>query len=641
VVSIFNNNRFNNNKNFKMSEVSSELLSKIVVYDKYAKYIPELNRRETFEEIITRYIDMMLWKYPQLEREIINFGERYLYTKKVLPSMRALQFSGQAIALNESRIYNCAFLPIDDYRAFSETMFLLLGGTGVGYSVQFNHVDQLPEIRKPLREQKYLVSDDIQGWAEAVRHLIASYVGVRNTRPRFDFRDIRPKGSRLVTAGGKAPGPEPLKRCLFNIQTILDRKEENSKLTTLEAHDIQCYIADAVLAGGIRRAAMISLFSADDEDMIHCKAGNWYEQNPQRGRANNSAVILRHRVRKAFFDTFFEKMKNSGSGEPGIFLSNNREMGTNPCGEISLRPFSFCNLCEIDANKITTQRELNEATIAAAFFGTLQAGFTDFHYLRNVWKRTTEKDALLGIGMTGIATGGVTDLNLEEAVGYAIDVNKNLAEILDIKPAARITTVKPSGTTSLVLGTSSGIHAWHAPYYIRRMQVQKDTALYKHLTENYPEMIKDSATFQDVGILEVPIKAPEGAITRDSESAIDLLRRVAKFNEEWVLPGHISGDNPNNVSATITIKDDEWDDVKDWMWKNKNSFNALSILPYDGGTYVETPFEAITQKEYKQRIKHFVDIDLTKIVETEDNTTQAAELACAGNACEIEYATKL
>jgi ribonucleoside-triphosphate reductase (thioredoxin) len=618
-------------------EISSELLSNIIVYDKYAKYIPELERRETFTEIITRYIYMMVDKYPQLEREIVNFGERYLYTKKILPSMRALQFSGKAIELNESRIYNCAYLPVDDYRAFSETMFLLLGGTGVGYSVQFKHVEKLPVIRKPLREQKYLVSDDIQGWAEAVRHLMASFFGIRTTKPRFDFSDIRAKGSRLVTAGGKAPGPEPLKKCLYNVELILDRKEDGEQLTTLECHDIQCHIADAVLAGGIRRAAMISLFSADDEEMIHCKAGNWWETEPQRGRSNNSAVMLRHRIKKSFFMDFFEKMKNSGSGEPGIFFSNNRENGTNPCGEISLLPFQFCNLCEINGGAITTQRELNEAAIAASFFGTLQAGFTDFHYLRNIWKKTTEKEALLGIGMTGIASGGVLPLDLEEAVNFAIDTNKNLADIIGINPAARITTVKPSGTSSIVLSTSSGIHAWHAPYYIRRVQLQKDNPLYGYLMENYPDLIKESETFQDVGIFEAPIKAPDGAITRVDETALTLLERVAKFNEEWITPGHQGGDNPNNVSATINIKDTEWEEVRDWMWKNRNRFNALSVLPHDGGTYKELPFEEISKKEYDKRIKAFVDVDLTKIVEKDDNTTLTAELACAAGNCEIEY----
>lgn len=623
-----------------MKEISSQLLSKIIVFDKYAKYNEDLKRRETFEEIISRYTNMMLEKYPMLEREIVNFAERYLFTKKVLPSMRMLQFAGKPVEINEIRGYNCSYAPVDDYRVFSEAMFLLLSGVGFGYSVQFKHIEQLPEIQKPLKDQKYLVSDDIQGWAEAVRHLMASYFGIRKTKPRFDFSDIRPKGSRLVTAGGKAPGPEPLKKALYNIELILERKENGDKLTSLECHDIMCHIADCVLAGGIRRAAMISFFSADDEDMIHCKAGNWWEKNPQRGRANNSAVFRRHRVKKQDFYDFWEKMKNSGSGEPGIYFTNNSDVLSNPCCEISLYPYSFCNLVEINGGEITNQRELNEAAVAGAFFGTLQAGFTDFHYLRSCWKKATEKDALLGISITGIASGGLDGLDKEEAARLTIDTNKQIANIIGINPAARLTTVKPAGTSSLVLGTSSGIHAWHAPYYIRRVQLQKDNPLYIFLKENYPKLVRDSETFNDVGLFEAPIKAPEGAITRDSETALTLLERVAKYNEEWITPGWMRGDNNNNVSATITVKENEWDEVRDWMWKNRNRFNGLSILPFDGGTYKDLPFEEITKEEYEKRVKDFVEVDLTRIIEEEDGTTLTAELACAGGACDVTFDIK-
>lgn len=304
-------------------------LSEIVTFDKYAKYIPSLKRRETYDEIVTRYLMMMIEKYPHLSEDISKKGQ-YIYEKKILPSMRALQFAGPAIKKNEARIYNCAFLPIDDYRSFSEIMFLLLGGTGIGYSVQFADIEKLPEIRKPIKGQKFLIADNIEGWADSVKHLIGSYLGYRNTKPRFDFSDIRSKGSRLVTAGGKAPGPEPLKKCLFNIEQILERKNDGEKLSSLEIHDIVCYIADAVLAGGIRRAALISLFSADDEAMLTCKYGNWWELNPQRGRANNSAVLLRHRINKDFFLKLWNKVELSNSGEPGIYFTNNAKWGTNP-----------------------------------------------------------------------------------------------------------------------------------------------------------------------------------------------------------------------------------------------------------------------------------------------------------------------
>lgn len=612
-----------------------EILSKLVVFNKYAKYIPELKRRETYEEIIYRYLKMMVNKYPNLENEIWENGALIL-EKKVLPSMRALQFAGQAIEKNNSRLYNCCYLPIDDYRAFSEIMFLLLGGTGVGYSVQYNHISKLPEIRKPLKEQKFLIGDSIEGWADAVRHLTASYFGIRNTKPRFDFSDIRPKGQRLITAGGKAPGPEPLKKCLFEIEQILERKKDGEKLTSLEVHDIVCHIADAVLAGGIRRAALISLFSADDEDMLTCKFGNWWELNPQRGRANNSAVLVRHRITEEFFKKLWKKVELSGSGEPGIYFTNNPDWGTNPCAEIALRPYQFCNLCEINADEINSEHDFERVVEAAAFFGTLQAGFTDFHYLRPIWQRTTEKDALLGIGITGIASGKLEKYNLTSFANLAKETNKKYSQIIGINPAARITTVKPSGTTSCVLGTSSGIHSWHSKYYIRRMQMTKQDPVYLYLKENHSYLVKDHLLIPNSVVVEIPIKAPEGAITRHDETAIDLLKRVEKYNRDWVRAGHVSGDNTNNVSATISVKENEWEEVGNWMWENRNNFNGLSVLPFNGGTYQQAPFEDITEEQYYLLYSQLKDIDLREVIEEDDNTQLSQEAACAGGNCEVQ-----
>lgn len=612
---------------------SVKILSDIVTYNKYAKHLEGEDRRETFDEIASRYEDMMIKRYPNL-KDAIEERIKFVRDKKLLPSMRAMQFAGPAIEKSESRIYNCAFLPIDDYRSFSEVMFLLLGGTGVGFSVQNSHVEQLPEITKPRKSQKYLINDSIEGWADAVRHLMSAYFGKRSTKPKFDFSDIRPKGSRLVTAGGKAPGPEPLKTCLFMIEQMLERKEDGEKLKPIEVHDIVCHIADAVLAGGIRRAALISLYSADDEEMTGCKAGNWWELNPQRGRANNSAVILRHRIKKTEFLELWARIEASGSGEPGVYFSNNKDWGTNPCCEIALRPYQFCNLTEVNVSNIESQEDLHERIEAAAFFGTLQAGFTDFHYLRDVWKRTTEKDALIGVGMTGIASGEILKYDLNEASKIAKNANKYWAEAIGINPAARVTTVKPSGTTSCVLGTSSGIHAWYAPYYIRRMQMTKDEALYTYLTINHPELVDDYKLIPNSAVLEVPQKAPEDAILR-TESAIEMLQRVQKFNEEWVRAGHRKGDNTNNVSATVSIKQDEWAVVGEWMWQNKDTFNGLSVLPFDGGTYEQAPFEEITKERYEEMMSHLSDVDLTGVVEIEDTTDLSGEAACAGGKCDV------
>lgn len=610
------------------------ILSDITIFGKYAKYIPELERRETWEEICDRYKSMMISQYPKL-KEDIEINIKLVKDKKILPSMRALQFAGKPIGINNSRVYNCAFLPIDDYRSFSEVMFLLLGGSGVGFSVQYSHINKLPDIIKPTKTRRYLVGDSIEGWSDSVKMLMKSYFGKTNSKPIFDFRDIREKGARLITSGGKAPGPEPLKRCLFEIEQIFERYNNGDRLKSIDVHDIICHIADAVLAGGIRRAALLSLFSFDDEDMLAAKSGNWWELNPQRGRSNNSASIVRNRIKKDEFDILWEKIEASNAGEPGIYFTNNQDWGCNPCCEIALRPYQFCNLCEVNVSDIESKEDLFSRVAAASFFGTLQAGFTDFHYLRDIWKRTTEKDALIGVGMTGIASNKITKYDLKEAAELAKDINKQYADIIGINPAARVTTIKPAGTTSCVLGSSSGIHAWHNDYYIRRQRIGRNEALCQYFLINHPELIEDDKMNPSQCIISIPQSAPEGSIIR-TESSMDLLERVKKFNLEWVNPGHRSGDNTNNVSATISIKPDEWKEVGEWMWDNKETYNGLSVLPYDSGSYVQAPFENITKEKYEELVKHLSDINLTKVIEINDETDLAGELACSGPlGCEI------
>lgn len=961
-------------------EISNKILSDITVYMKYARYIPDKNRRETWEELVTRNKEMHQKKYPQLADEIENVY-KFVYEKKVLPSMRSLQFGGKPIEISPNRIYNCAYLPVDDWRAFGEIMFLLLGGTGVGYSVQKHHVEKLPPIHKPKmdRERRYLVSDSIEGWADAVKALLKSYF-VGGSSLRFDYSDIRPKGARLITSGGKAPGPEPLKICVEKIRSILDTKRDGDQLSPLEVHDIVCHIADAVLAGGIRRAALISLFSADDDEMISCKFGSWWELNPQRGRANNSAVLLRSKVSEEFFKALWKKIELSNAGEPGIYLSNDKDWGTNPslragtkvlttdgifpieqldgkdffvknlngeiskakcwlsgknkqlykitltgdhtyyatpehewpvwngteyikiktsdisvgnrlpiirenalfdgklgsyddgffigwhlgdgwtsnttdnrivhgmvishteatsiknkleeyltnqlgssakfsyrengtyemnttlnswndlqtkfgyskkqnglptavwargsedfrkgvidglfssdghiaddrislttkhlamandvsellgfygikttirqsqtmlnenvytrydvlikekhsmihfrnifklsnikkqeklemleykynivdakqievidielsdviedvwdisvyddthcfqiahaitgnCCEIGLRPFQFCNLCEVNVSDVESQEDLEARVKAATFIGTLQAGYTDFHYLRPVWQRTTEKDALLGVGMTGIGSGKIMKLDVKAAAKAAKEENERIAAILGINKAARITTVKPAGTSSLTLGCSSGIHAWHNDYYLRRVRVGKNEAIYSYLKQNHPELVEDEYFRpHDTAVIGVPQKAPEHAILR-TESPLQLLERVKWFNQHWIKPGHKSGMNTHNISATVSIREHEWDAVGTWMWDNKEHFNGLSVLPFDGGSYIQAPFQDITKEEYERLLETLHDVDLSKVIELDDNTDLSGEIACAGGACEIK-----
>ena len=614
--------------------LTKKILSDITVHMKYARYLEDKGRRENWEELVTRNKRMHIKRFPSLEQEIEQ-AYRFVYDKKVLPSMRSMQFGGKPIEVSPNRIFNCAYAPVDNAHVFSEIMFLLLGGTGVGFSVQRHHVEKLPEIRKPSkRSRRFLIGDSIEGWSDAVKALVQSYFK-GTSRLRFDFSDIRPKGSRLVTSGGKAPGPQPLKECLVKIEGVLDEKEDGDQLTSIEVHDIICHIADAVLAGGIRRAALISLFSADDEEMLAAKSGNWWELNPQRGRANNSVVLMRHRIDRSTFMDIWQRVRESGSGEPGFYFSNDKDWGTNPCCEIGLRPYQFCNLTEVNVSDVSSQEELEFRVQAAAFIGTLQASYTDFHYLRPVWKRNTEKDALVGVSMTGIASGGVLNLDLTAASSVVKRENRRVAFQIGIKPAARTTCVKPAGTTSLTLGTSSGIHAWHNDYYLRRIRVGKNEAIYNYLKQNIPSLIEDdSQRPHDTATIKVPQKAPEGAITRH-ESALDLLERVKTISSTWIKGGHQSGHNTHNVSATITIKEDEWGTVAAWMWENRKFYNGLSVLPHSNHTYTQAPFEDCTKEEYESLLPSVKSIDLDLISEDQDETNLTGELACAGGSCEI------
>tara|TARA_R110000803_G_scaffold30564_2_gene68863 strand:+ start:5728 stop:7617 length:1890 start_codon:yes stop_codon:yes gene_type:complete len=615
--------------------LSNRILSDITVFLKYAKYVPAKKRRETWKELVTRNKKMHITKFPELKGPIED-AYKFVYNKKVLPSMRSMQFAGKPIEISPNRIYNCAYIPIDDWRAFGETMFLLLGGTGVGYSVQKHHIEQLPEIRKPNKNKtrRFLIADSIEGWADAVKALMKSHF-FGGSMLRFDYSDIRPKGARLVTSGGKAPGPQPLKECMLKLQGIFDQKWDGDFLSPIEVHDMVCHIADAVLAGGIRRAALISLFSADDHEMISCKSGEYWEANPQRGRANNSACLMRHKLTKEFFMDLWKRVELSGTGEPGIYLTNDKDWGTNPCCEIALRPFQFCNLCEVNASDLKSQEDYEERVKAAAFIGTLQATYTDFHYLRPIWQRTTEKDALIGVSMTGIGSGTVLGFDMKAAAKVVKEENARVAELLGINKSARTTTVKPAGTTSLTVGTSSGIHAWHNDYYIRRIRIGKNESIYKYLVEYHPELVEDEFfRAHDTAVISIPQKAPQGAIMR-TESPFQLLERIKKVHLEWVKPGHRTGNNTHNVSATVSLRDHEWEAAGNWMWDNREHYNGLAVLPYNGGNYKQAPFEDCTEETYNEMMKSLTSVDLTQIVEVEDETELKEELACAGGACEI------
>lgn len=614
---------------------SNKLLSDIVAFRTYAKFLPHLGRRESLAETINRNMTMHLDRFPKLSKDIIKSYQR-VHDLEVMPSMRAMQFSGEAIIKNHARQYNCSAAPIDDIRAFGEALYLLLSGVGFGFSVQKHHVNQLPAIKMPREEGYFVIHDSIQGWAQALDVLVEAYF-LGRIRPQFDFGNIRPKGSYLVTTGAKAPGPEPLRKMLEMVETKL-KAAMGRKLRPIEAHDIVCIISDAVLAGGIRRAALISLFDRDDEEMLKSKHGEWWNTAPWRARANNSVVLPRELVTKEEFDHIFKMCKDSNSGEPGFFWTNEINYLTNPCCEIALNPNQFCNLTTINQTGIRNEKDFLNRVYAATLIGTLQASYTSFDYLRPVWQNTTEREALLGVSFTGIAdnAGIVTPELLQKGAALALEVNEKYAKKLGINVAARIGTVKPEGSASCVVGSSSGIHARHAEHYIRRVRMNKDDALAVYLKATIPDLVEDDMFSSTGVVVSIPQESPKGAITRHEETALSLMDRVLMYRKNWIEPTHRSGLNKHNVSVTISVKEEEWSDLREQMWKHRDSYSGISLLPFDGGSYTQAPFEDCTKDKYEEMSGLVKEIDLRLVKEEVDNTSRIEQLACVGGACIVE-----
>lgn len=612
---------------------SNALLSEIIAYRTYAKHLNHINRRETLAETINRNMTMHLDKFPTLSRDIIK-AYKQVHDLKVMPSMRSLQFGGEAIKRNNVRLFNCAFSHISYPRIFAEALFLLLSGTGFGYSVQKHHISQLPPIKQPREEGTYVVHDSIEGWAEALNQLMNSYF-YGAIRPVFNFNNIRPKGSYLVTTGAKAPGPEPLRAMLQKVEVLL-KVSVGRKLSSLEVHDIICLAADCVLSGGIRRAALIALFDRNDNDMLTCKHGKWWEKHPERARANNSAVLPRDLVTQEEFNHVYEMCIASNAGEPGFFWTNDIEMGTNPCAEIALHSNQFCNLTTTNLTGIKNDKDLNNRIYAASLLGTLQASYTEFPYLSARWKEVTEQEALIGCSFTGIADStGLTGEELQKAAKAVLEVNEKYAKKIGINLAARTTAIKPEGTASCVLGSSSGIHARHSDFYLRRVRMNRDDELAKYLTLVCPELIEADMFTQTGVVLTIPQESPKGAIIRTNESAIELFDRVKNYYNNWIIPGHRSGVNTHNVSCTINYKPEEVDDLKIRLWDDRTQYAAVSLLPFDNTVYVQAPFEACDEETFKRFNLMVKEIDLSKVMELEDNTNRAEVLACQGGTCEI------
>jgi ribonucleoside-triphosphate reductase len=625
--------------------VSLSELKKYTFVAKYASYFYKKKRRENWVECVERSEKMMLDKYKDFGiDEVIKEAYSAIKRKEVLGSQRVLQFAGEPIFKHNARLYNCTMSYLDRPRFFQECVYLLLCGCGTGFSVQKHHIDKLPKLVKKLDgKATFVIPDTIEGWADAIGVLVNSYFdgGIypqfEGKRVYFDYTKIRPLGSKLSYTTGKAPGPEPLKNSIEKIRKLLDSALENkqTKLKPIHAYDIVMHASDCVLSGGIRRSATICLFSQDDEEMMSAKTGNWFTENPQRGRSNNSVILLKNKVKEEDFKKIFEHTKNYG--EPGIFLVDSTEHIGNPCGEVSTCPYytfdeklfadfvkkngddasvignpedvglksgwQFCNLSTANGGKCDTREKFLNACKQAAVIGTLQAGFTIFNYLGEISQKITEKEALLGVSITGIMENPEILLDpaiQREGAELIKKVNQDLAKKLGINPAARCTVVKPEGTSSCVLGTSSGIHPHHAKRYFRRIQANRTEPLYQYFKEINP-LACESSVWSNNDTDDVAtfcIEVPDGAKTKNQVSALELLKIVQLTKKNWIESGttdySIRSWLRHNVSNTITVKPNEWDDAIDFIFKNQSDFCGISLISDSGDKdYPQAPFTKI------------------------------------------------
>lgn len=636
---------------------------------KYASYKDKEKRRESYIETVDRVQEMHIKKFEHLGDEFlqeIDDAFNFVRQKFVLPSMRAMQFAGKAIERDHARQYNCSFTLIDRIKVFKEIFYLLLCGCGVGYSVQFRHTEKLPRLGTISREvYHYTIPDTKEGWADAVGTLVDSYIRssskVYRKYVEFSYSEIRSEGSLLKTSGGKAPGHLGLKDCLENVRSRLDRAQ-GRQLRPIEIHDIICFIAEAVLSGGIRRSSLMCIFSADDSEMLFCKTdgvfryafGNDPGLEPQRAMANNAAALLRSwpiDILKPRFERII-RISQANFGEPSFFFTNSLDYGTNPCGEIGLYPiinnrtgFAFCNLCEINVAKIGNRKKFFEAAKAAAFIGTLQASYTSFPYLGTETDQIAERDALLGISITGIMDNVEISLDPEiqrQAVDRIRHENDRVAEIIDINPAARLTTVKPSGTASLELGcVGAGIHPHHARRYVRRVTANRNEPIAQEFARINPHMIENKPN-GDFCIC-FPIEVSDAAVTVKNLPARNFLNHVFSTYENWVLPGTVRSGYPvrltHNVSCTVTIRDDEVDEVIRMIWKNRNRVAAMSFAPLLLDKSVPyAPREEIGPEDegrWNDLIRLYKPIDWDSFIEETDETNLQSEPACVGGACDI------
>lgn len=644
-----------------------EELSNYIITSKYARYREDLKRRETWEEAVSRVEDMHLKHYAHLgtdvEREI-RWAFDFVRDKRVVPSMRSLQFGGKAVEAHNARIYNCAVRHLDSVRGFAEIFYLLLCGCGVGVGLTNRHLSKLPELvaetYKSGEPLVYSIQDTIEGWGDALEILIKSFVKGNEFSSKeivFDYSLIRPKGAKLKTGGGKAPGPMPLKRTLDDIRHLLSElvRHGESHIRTIHAYDIIMFAADAVLSGGVRRSAVSIVFDKDDEEMLHAKTGDWFVENPQRGRSNNSVLLLRDKVTQEDFDYIIKRTKQWG--EPGFVFANHPDTLFNPCFEVSFIPITeegetgiqFCNLSSINGSRIESVKDFMECARAATIIGTLQAGYTNFPYLSKEAKELTESEALLGVSI--IAMMEKPEILLDpiwqkEAAKVVVNTNRDFAAKLGIRQAARATVVKPDGTCALALGTmSSGIHPAHAPKMFRRVQANKNDIVYQFFKMHNPHLCEDSI-FSRNGtddVITFPVTVPKGAMVKADLDAIKHLEIIKSTQQNWVLSGTTEAntrDVAHNVSCTVQVREDEWSKVAKYLYENREFFAAVSLLAATGDKdYAQSPMEAVVTAADESKFffdeQAFEPVDYTLLPELDDFTDLQGEIACSGGKCEI------
>lgn len=616
---------------------------------RYARWLPEENRRENWDETVRRYLEFFTPRIPAADRERISAElEKAITNLDVMPSMRAMMTAGAALRKDNVAGYNCSFVIVDDPRAFDEAMYISMCGTGVGFSVERQFVGLLPVIAEQFypTDTVIKVMDNKVGWATAFRQLIALLYG--GLVPKWDMSSVRPAGSILKTFGGRASGPEPLDRC-FKFTVALFKNAAGRKLTSLECHDLMCMVADCVVSGGVRRSAMISLSNLSDDRMRGAKNGKWWIDNPQRALANNSVSYVDKPEVEIFMREWLTLVE-SKAGERGVF---NREaaqkqaaksgrrkhkgvnFGTNPCGEIILRPCGFCNLTEVVARPEDTKQTLKHKIRHAVILGCLQSTLTDFRYLRKIWQKNAEEERLLGVSLTGIADSVLLSTNgpelealLDELREYAISVCKDWAKRLGIKVSVAITCVKPSGTVSQLCGCSSGIHDQWAEWILRAVRGDRKDPLGQFLkavgVPHEPDVTKPN----DVDIFYFPIETPKGSVKRGQRTAIDQLELYLTYRRHWC---------EHNPSTTIYVKQSEWIKVAAWVHEHFDEVGGVSFLPYSDMVYTQAPYAEITEAEYQKRKAEFPTIDWSRLpeFEKEDSTTSTKELACSAGVCEM------